>query len=72
MCVKTAINAISTKTEEAAKYCECMKGNGNLIDREMELKNLTHPAYSVKTIKGQEDGKHTIHVYTDGSKSEQE
>jgi hypothetical protein len=72
LCVITGINAISTKTEEAAKYYECMKGNGNLIDREMELKNWTHPAYSVKTIKGQEDSKHAIHVYTDGSKSEQE
>jgi ribonuclease HI len=47
-----------------------MKGNGNLIDREMEVKPWTHPAYSVKIIEGQEDSKHTIHVYTDGSKSE--
>jgi uncharacterized CHY-type Zn-finger protein len=61
---------INIKIEEAAKYYECMKGNGNLIDQEMEVKHWTHPAYSVKIIEGQEDSKHTIHVYTDGSKSE--
>ena len=57
-------------SEETAKYYEYIKGNENLVDREMEVKPWTHPAYSVKIIKGQENSKHTIHVYTDGSKSE--
>ena len=29
-----------------------------------------HPANSVKITEGQEDSKHTLHVYTDGSKGE--
>jgi len=35
----------------------------------MDVKHWTHPAKSVKIIEGQEDNKHTIHVYTDGRKS---
>jgi hypothetical protein len=70
LCVITGIIPINIKIVATAKYYECMKGNGNMIDREMEVKHWTHPAYSVKIIEGQEDSKHTIHVYTDGSKSE--
>ena len=69
LCVITGILPINIKIEEAAKYYECIKGNGNLIDREMDVKHWTHPAKSVKIIEGQEDNKHTIHVYTDGRKS---
>jgi hypothetical protein len=36
----------------------------------MEVKHWTHPANSVKITKGQEDSKHAIHIYTDGSKNE--
>ena len=36
----------------------------------MEVKHWTNAAYSVKITEGQEDSKHTVHVYTDGSKSE--
>ena len=36
----------------------------------MEEKYWTHPANSFKITEGQEDSKHTIHVYTDGSKCE--
>jgi len=61
---------INIKIEETAKYYEYIKGNGKLIDREMEVKHWSHPAYSVKIIEGQEDSKHTINVFTDGSKSE--
>jgi hypothetical protein len=70
LCVITGLIPININIEETAKYYECIKGNGNLIDREMEVKHWTHPAYSVKIIEGQEDRKHTIHVYTDGSKCE--
>jgi hypothetical protein len=37
--------------------------NGNLIDREMEVKHWTHPANFVKIIEGQEDSKHTTEVF---------
>ena len=35
----------------------------------MEVKHWTHPANTVEITDGQEDSKHNIHVYTDGSKS---
>ena len=47
-----------------------MKSNGNLIDREMEVKHWTNTAYCVRIIEGQEDSKHTVHVYTESSRSE--
>ena len=36
----------------------------------MEAKYCTHPGNSVKITEGEEDSKHTIHVYTDGSRGE--
>jgi hypothetical protein len=69
LCVITGIITINIKIEERAKYYECIKGNGNLINREMEINHSTHPAYCVKIIEGQEDSKRTIKVNTDGSKS---
>ena len=70
LCVITGLTPINIKIDETAKYYECIKGYGNLIDQEMEAKYWTHPANSVKITEGQEDSKHTIHVYTDGSKGE--
>ena len=72
LCVMTALIPMNIKIEETAKYDECIKGYGNLLDREMEVKDWTHPANSFKITEGQEDSKHTIHVYKDGSKSEHE
>ena len=37
----------------------------------MEVKHWTHPANTVEITDGQEDGTHNMHVYTEGSKSEQ-
>jgi hypothetical protein len=70
LCVITGLIPINIEIEETAKYYECIKGNGNLFDQEMEVKLWSHPANSVKIIEGQEDRKHTIHVYTNGSKCE--
>jgi hypothetical protein len=72
LCVITGIISINIKIEETAKYYECIKGNGKLIDREMEVKHWAHPAYSVKIIEEQEDSKDTIKLYTDGSKTNTE
>jgi len=52
------------------KFYECIKGNENLIDREMEAKYWTHPANSVKITEVQEGSKHTVQVNIDGSKGE--
>jgi len=70
LCLTTGLTPINIKIEDTARYYECIKGYGNLIDLEMEAKYWTHPANSVKITEGQEDSKHTIHVYTDGSKGE--
>jgi hypothetical protein len=70
LCVITGLIPINIKIEEIAKYYEYIKGNGNLFDQKMEVKHWTHPANCVKIIEGQEDSKHAIHVYTDGSKCE--
>ena len=74
LCVITGIIPINIKIEEIAKYYECIKGNGNLIDREMEVKHWTHPANSVKIIEElvleNETNEHTIQIFTDGSKNE--
>ena len=53
-----------------AKYCQIVKGQGNQLDQEMEIKHLAHPAHVVEITDSQEDSKHNIRVYTDGSKSE--
>ena len=71
LCVITGLIPINIKIDETAKYYESVKGQGNLFDREMEVKHWTHPANTVEITDGQEDGNHNKHVYTDGSKSEQ-
>jgi len=68
LCVITGLTPINIKIEETAHYYASIKGYENLIDRKMEAKNWTHPVNSVKITEGQEDSKHTIHVYTDESK----
>jgi len=68
--VITGLIPINIKIEEAAKYYECIKGQGNLFDRKMEVKHRTRPANTVEITNGQEDSKHNIHVNTDGGKSE--
>ena len=70
LCVTMGLIPINIKIEETARYYECMKGYGNEFNQEMEVKHWTHPANSVKITEGQEDSKHTIHIHTDGSKSE--
>ena len=68
LCVITGLIPINIKIDGTAKYYESVKGH--LPDREMEVKHWTHPANTVEITDGQEDSKHNIHVYTDGSKSE--
>jgi len=70
LCVITGLIPINIKIEETAKYYESVKGQGHLLDREMEVKHWTHPTNTVEITDGQEDSKHNIHVCTDGSKSE--
>ena len=68
--VITRLTPINIKIEETEKCYKCIREYRNLIDREMEAKYWTHPANSVKITGGQEGSKHTVHVYTNGSKGE--
>jgi len=70
LCIITGLITIHIKIEESAKYYEIVKGQGNQLDQEMEIKHWAHPAHVVEITDGQQDSKHNIRVYTDGSKSE--
>jgi hypothetical protein len=73
LCILAGLAPIIVKTEEAVKLYNLNKGKGSqkqIIDREVELKNWSHPADAVKIIEGKENQKHTIQLYTDSSKSE--
>jgi hypothetical protein len=70
LCVIRGLIPINIKIEESAMYYEIIKGHGHQLDREMEVKYWSHPANSVKITEGQEGSKHTIHIYTVGSKNE--
>jgi hypothetical protein len=54
------------------KFHNLNKGKENqnqIIDREVEIKNWSHPADAVKITEGKGNQEHTIQLYTDGSKS---
>jgi hypothetical protein len=53
LCIVTGMTPINIKTEEAVKQYTIRKRKGSqtqLIDREVELKNLPHPTDVVKII----------------------
>jgi hypothetical protein len=48
LCVITGQIPIAIKIEEITKYYERIKGNGTLVDRDMEVHHWTHAANYVK------------------------
>ena len=70
LCVITGLIPINIKIEETAKYYESVKRTWKPVRSGNGIKHWTHPANTVEITDGQEDSKHNIHVYTDGSKSE--
>ena len=70
LCVITGLIPINIKIDKTVMYYEYVKGNGNLFDREMQVKYWNHPAKVVEITAAQEESNHTIQVYTDGSNSE--
>jgi hypothetical protein len=70
LCVITGLMPINIKIEEVTKYYTITKGEGNLYDREMDIKNWIHPAKHLTIIEGQDDSTHYIQAYTDGSKND--
>ena len=74
LCNVTVMTLIIIKTEEAVKQYNIRKRNGSqlqLIDQEVELKNLPHPADVVKIMEDNGYKEQTIQVYRDGSKNKQ-
>jgi hypothetical protein len=72
LCVITGLISIHIQIEEAAKLYERIKRQGNLLDREKEMKHWTHPASTMVIKDGQEDDKYKIDAFTDGNKTERE
>jgi len=44
LCVITGLIPIHIKIEETVKYYEILKGHGNQLDQEMEIKHLDTPS----------------------------
>jgi hypothetical protein len=70
LCVITRLMPINIKIAETNKFYHITKRKGTQYDKEMDLKNWTHPAKHVKIIEGHEERTHYIHAYTDGSKND--
>jgi hypothetical protein len=61
---------INIKIAETDKFYEITKRKGTQYDKEMEVKNWTHPAKHVNIIEGHEEINHYVHAYIDGSKND--
>jgi len=80
LCILTATPPINIKPEEAVALYNIITGRSiqkYQLDKEENPRNWLHPADAVKvtdtsveTTDGQEDRKHNIHIYTDGSRNE--
>jgi hypothetical protein len=72
LCILTRIIPIEIKAEETTKLYRITRDRQNhQLDHEVELKDWTHPADSVRISKQNEANEHTIQIFTDGSKNEQ-
>jgi ribonuclease HI len=71
LCILTGNAPIIIKAEEAANIYRTTKDKGNLqLDHETDQKDWTHPADTVDLRDSNDSKEYSIHVYTDGSKSE--
>lgn len=74
LCVITGLTPITIKINEIVKLYKYLKGDGNaeqILDNNMEAKYWPHPANSITLNPESLEETHKIHVYTDGSKSDQ-
>ena len=71
LCNLTGNTPVELKAEEAASLHRITKDKQNqLLDHETEPQDWTHPADTVRIGEQNEPMEHTIHIYTDGSKTE--
>jgi len=73
LCVLTGMMPIDIKIEEAAQLYQLTKGTANdktQFDKDMEVRYWQHPAEaSISSTDGKEENG-SMHIYTDGSKTE--
>ena len=71
LCILAGTTPIEIKAEEAANLYRITRDRQNhQLDHEVEPKDWTHPADSVKINEQKEGNEHTIQIFTDGSKNE--
>jgi len=71
LCILTGTTPIEIKAEEAANLYRITRYKQNhQLGHEVEPKDWTHAADSVKINEQKEGNEHTIHIFTDGSKNE--
>ena len=73
LCIVANTTPITLKIEEAVKIYTLQKNKINhahIIDRVVELKDWQHPADEAKLLDSDDHKDHTIHAYTDGSKTQ--
>jgi ribonuclease HI len=71
LCILTGTTPIEIKAEESTNLYRLTRDRQNhQLDREVELKDWTHLADTVRISKQSEVKEHTIQIFTDGSKNE--
>ena len=71
LCMLTGNAPVELKAEEAANLYRITKDKQNeLLNHETEQQDWTHSADTVRICEQNELTEHTIHIYTDGSKTE--
>jgi len=71
LCIINGVTPINIKIDEAAKYFAITKGEGEIYDKETDIKYWTHPAKHISVIEAQEDSTQYSQAYTDGSENEE-
>jgi hypothetical protein len=71
LCILTGNAPIIIKAEEAANIYRTTKDKNDLqLDHEADQKDWTHPTDTVDICDSNDSNEYAIHIYTDGSKSE--
>jgi hypothetical protein len=72
-CVLTGMISTDLKIEQAARIYQLTKGNDKekaQFDKDMEVRYWQHPAKASISSTEEKEEKGTIHIYTDGSKTD--
>jgi len=73
LCILTGLTPITIKIQEAAQYYHIIKGREKehtKIDTSPDTQYWLHPAETITLLLNETKDTNTVHIYTDGSKSE--